>query len=336
MADNSNFDPLEFCKSNFLFDAHSDIFKQVARDGYDILKRNDSKHFDIPRAKDGGLDVIIMAVCYESEEVEEGPESFALRIINHMNRAGDASGGKFKRITSKEDFESIQPGSDELGFIIGLEGGSPLKGDTNILDKLYDAGLRTICLTHDDDNEISQGTGHIGEPFFISGFGWEVIAACEEKGIMVDLAHMNQESIKFLVELHSKPFIISHTGCSSLCDHPHNLTDENLLSLGQIGCVVGIDLLQPHLKPELENVSATIEDVLNHIEYAAEIAGFDSVGLGTVMDTIYPLPEGLEDSSSYPAIAAGLNKRGWEDEDIAKVMGGNFRRVFSEVLPSNG
>jgi len=328
------FNAQAFCREIFLFDAHSDIFWRVDEDGYDILKRNDSGHFDIPRAKQGGLDVVVAAACYDPKHVGSvDPGNYVLRLIGLMHKVEAGSKGRFVRLISKEQFDSFAIDDQHLGFIIGLEGAEPFKGDMKRFERFYDEGMRLLCLTHNANNEISQGVDETDEPFYITGFGWEVIAACEEMGVMVDISHLNTECVKYVLDICAKPFVMSHTACRALCDHRRNILDDYLFEMGSRGCVVGIDFIQPHLKQGSDNMDATIDDVLDHIEHAVEVAGVDAVGLGSDMDIIYPLPKGLNDAASYPAIAAGLHHRGWQDADIAKIMGGNYRRIFSEILP---
>jgi membrane dipeptidase len=334
LDDAKQFGQVAFCRENYLLDAHSDIFWRVDEDGYDIFKRNDSRHFDVPRAKEGGLDVVVMAACFDPKHVGDvDPEAYAMRLIDLMDDAEERSDGRFVKLAHKEIFDSFNSDPTALGYIIGLEGGEPFKGDMKLFDRFYERGMRLLCLTHNANNEISQGVDETQGPYYVTGFGWEVIAACEERGVIVDIAHLNEQCVKFILDMATKPFVVSHTACRALCDHRRNILDDHLFELGRLGCVVGIDLIQPHLKPGPDYMNATIDDVLDHIEHAIEVAGINSVGLGTDMDIIYPLPGGLTDATSYPVIADGLHRRGWEDGDIAKVMGGNFRRVFSQVLP---
>lgn len=332
--DNTKFDPQAFCEGNFLLDAHSDIFWRVAEDGYDILRHNDERHFDMPRAKSGGLDVIVTAACYDPLHSPDGdPEELVMHLIELMNDAGKRSDGRFIKIVSKEDFDSFGPDAERLGYIIAVEGGAPFKGNMDRFEPFHTAGMRLLTLTHNESNAISQGVNETEGPFYITGFGWDVIAACEEKGVLIDAAHLHHENIKYLLDLCTRPFTVSHTACRALADNERNILDDHMFALGRKNCVIGIDLIQPHLRSGSDYMDATLDDFLDHIEHAAEIAGIDAVGIGSDMDIIYPLIQGLKDASSYPAIAGGLHKRGWTMQDIAKIMGGNFRRLFSEVLP---
>ncbi len=329
----TEFNAHKFCREYFLFDAHSDIFWHVDEDAYDILKRNDTRHFDLPRAKEGGLDAVVMAACFDVKHTGDAdPEAYAMRLIKLMDDTAARSNGKFIKITSRDEFESINPEPERLAFIVGIEGGAPFKGQIAGFERFYDAGMRLLGLTHNANNEISQGVDDEDGPYFISGFGWEVIAACEAKGVLVDAAHLNENNMKFLLDMCEKPFTVSHTACRALSGSPRNILDDHLFEMGRRGCVVGIDIIQPHLKSGDDAMDASIDDFLDHIEHAVEVAGIDAVGIGSDMDIIYPLPGGLVDASSYPAIAEGLHKRGWPAEDIAKTMGGNFRRLFLDIL----
>ncbi len=331
---NPTFDAQAFCRENFLLDAHSDIFWHVDETGYDILSLNTERHFDIPRAKQGGLDVIVTAACYDPAHQQVGdPGEYILHMMNLMNDTAARSGGTFVKLASKTDLRAFAPDDKRLGYIIAMEGAAPLKGDIAGFDKFFDEGMRLLTLTHNASNEVSQGVDETESPYFISGFGWELIAACEEKGVLIDAAHLHSENIKYLLDFLARPFTVSHTACRALVDNRRNIHDDHLFELGRLGCVVGIDLIQLHIKSGPDHLSATIDDFLDHIEHAVEVAGIDAVGIGSDMDIIHPLPKGLTDASSYPAIAAGLYARGFDEEGIAKIMGGNFRRLFLDMLP---
>ena len=162
----------------------------------------------------------------------------------------------------------------------------------------------------------------------LTNFGKEVVREMNRLGMLIDVSHLNEAGFWDVLSLSTKPLVASHSCCRSLCNHPRNLTNSQLKALQENGGVIGINFY-PNF---LGSGELTIENVIEHIEYAAEIAGIDHVGLGSDFDGIDTVPKGLENAAKLPTLTELLLKRGWKDSELIKVLGGNFIRVLDQVL----
>jgi membrane dipeptidase len=189
--------------------------------------------------------------------------------------------------------------------------------------------------------------------------------------MVIDISHVSDKTFFDVLETTEDPVICSHSGCRALMPHRRNLSDEMLRALakneGVIGIVFVLNYLTPEYNqamselyaihqpwyaklPEIKNLDLriaiehldqgrawplenkpTIEDVLDHIDHAVKIAGVDHVGLGADMYPRTPSPVGIRGAHDYPNITRGLKKRGYSDEDVKKIMGGNLLRVWKKV-----
>ncbi|HEX6885231.1 MAG TPA: membrane dipeptidase, partial [Planctomycetota bacterium] len=201
-----------------------------------------------------------------------------------------------------------------------------------------------------------------GVPEGLSSFGREVVRRMNALGIVVDLSHAGERAFHEALETSTVPVIASHSGCRALHDHPRNLSDTQLRALAQQGGVIGIVFHPPFLDaaakaeqervrklPEYAGIEASepmarflaqqrvmrahaapfpLARLVAHVEHAVEVAGIAHVGLGSDFDGIERGPEGLEDARGYATLAEALARRGYSDEDLLALLGGNMERVF--------
>jgi microsomal dipeptidase-like Zn-dependent dipeptidase len=186
----------------------------------------------------------------------------------------------------------------------------------------------TLC--HNGDNDICDSARGEHTHNGVSAFGREVISEMNRLGIMVDLSHAGEKSFYDALELSKTPIVCSHSSCRALCDHPRNLTDEQMRALAQKGGVMQVTLYHGFLVKDGE---ATIEDAMRHLEHAIEVMGIDHVGLGTDFDGDGGI-RGLASSAELLNYTRELLKRGFSEADIQKLWGGNFLRVMRLVQQS--
>ena len=161
----------------------------------------------------------------------------------------------------------------------------------------------------------------------MSRFGEQVIREMNRLGIMVDLSHASEKSFYDALDISSTPIVCSHSSCKALCDHPRNLTDDQMRALASKGGVAQTTLYSGFLRSEGE---ASIMDAIAHLEHAIKIMGIDHVGIGTDFDGDGGVI-GLADSSELINFTRQLLARRYSERDIQKIWGGNFLRVMSLV-----
>ena len=212
-------------------------------------------------------------------------------------------------------------------IMMGIENGLALDGDIRNIQHFKDRGIVYITLCHNGDNDICDSARGSETHGGVSAFGQEVIREMNRLGIMVDLSHAHEKSFYDALELSKTPIVCSHSSARALCDHPRNLTDDQMRALAAKGGVCQITLYNGFLKKEGE---ATILDAMQHLDHAIQVMGIDHVGLGTDFDGDGGI-RGLANSSELTNFTRQLLARRYSDADIQKIWGGNFLRVMQQV-----
>ncbi len=213
--------------------------------------------------------------------------------------------------------------SGQKFVVIGAEGCGFFNGDYTLLKHYYLAGLRFVGLTWNYRNHLAGGASDGGS---ISPEGQKLIEFCNGLGILLDGAHLSRESFYQLTEMSRQPFMVSHAACDALFSHRRNLDDAQLKRLSACNGVIGISLAVDFLGPD-----PGIKTVCEHIEHAVEQAGIDHVGIGTDFDGAEVVKE-LAGAQYLSRLWQLLADRGWSDQNIAKVAGGNFALLLERVL----
>jgi membrane dipeptidase len=234
----------------------------------------------------------------------------------------------------------------QIALLITLEGVEPLGGDPNLLRVFYELGVRSIGLTHLRRNQAGEGglfAPSGSSPAGLTAFGREIIRQCESLGIIIDLAHLNPAGFDEVLALTQRPVIISHTNPRRFYDIERNSSDEQIKQVGQRGGVVGVGAIL--LSPDRNDIH--LDHYVHQIEYVAKLAGIDGVGLG--FDFFEFMIETLSkaDMTGFPEayfmpnftthahtrhLTRKLIERGFSDEEIEKILYGNFMRIFKEWL----
>lgn len=234
---------------------------------------------------------------------------------------------------------------------------APLEGRLENLDMFYGLGVRSMQLTYNERNDLGDGSTERNDSG-LSRFGVAVVERMNELGILVDSSHSGHQTSFDAIKFSKRPPIFSHTNCAALSDHPRNKTDEHIRALAAKGGVMGLTTVNPMIKRDLP---VTMDDFLNHIDHIVKLVGVDYVGFGSDClvrgwptdpkekdaflafygDTYfqpsyrfrYPLgTEGMNDEHKWLSVTAGLIKRGYKDDDIKKILGGNWLRVIADVV----
>jgi len=320
-----------------VIDGHADTIGRYLEDPAGFFGTARAGHLDSRRLRETGQNVQVMAV-YTPPAHQDGD---AFRSARDFIRAYDAVldsranaelDTPYRRVLTAADLRAAcRPGS--FGFLLFMEGASPLRGNLENLELFYSLGVRGITITHNHDNEAARGCLAEGQGKGLTAFGRQLVRAMDARGMVVDVAHANEDTFWDTIETARGPVVDSHTGLRKFWDHPRNLGDSQLAALAKGGGVACIDFLPDHLaaRPEAKALVG-IDQVVRVIRYAAERAGIDSVGLGSDWDGFGETIEGLEDCARLPRLAEAMAAGGFRDEEIAKVFGGNLLRALCAVL----
>jgi microsomal dipeptidase-like Zn-dependent dipeptidase len=212
-------------------------------------------------------------------------------------------------------------------IMLGIENGLALNGQLQNLQHFAQRGIVYMTLCHNGDNDICDSARGCNTHGGLSRFGEQVVREMNRLGIMVDLSHAAEKSFYDALALSTTPIVCSHSSCRALCDHPRNLTDDQMRALASKGGVMQITVYSGFLRKEGE---ATILDVMAHLEHAIKVMGIDHVGLGTDFDGDGGV-RGLANSSELINFTRQLLARNYSERDIQKIWGGNFLRVMAQV-----
>jgi membrane dipeptidase len=236
-------------------------------------------------------------------------------------------------IKQKNDFSKVEDKS-KLGYILAMEGATPLGNSVDLLPAFYELGIRVITLTWSRKNLFAEGVHDmigIDEGEGLSLLGKQLVAAMNELGIAIDVSHLNRKGFQDVVKYSKSPFIASHSCAYALAAQKRNLTDEQIQQIADTGGCIGINFYPNFLVPDPKNEPATIDHVIEHMSYMIDLVGVDYVSLGSDFDGIGQAPIGLEDARKFKDLPPRLKDKGYSNTDIDKLMGGNWHRVFREI-----
>ena len=280
---------------------------------------------DLHKMTEGRQDATIM-VAYLPQPTEN-PTDFADNIFDTIEEIVRAN-SQYIALARTPDDLWMNKHRGLKSIMLGIENGIALDGKLENLQHFADRGIVYMTLCHNGDNDICDSASkshhtHGG----VSQFGEQVIKEMNRLGIMVDLSHGGEKSFYDALEISQKPIVCSHSSSRALCDHPRNLTDDQMRALAAKGGVAQTTIYNGFLR---QDSKATIQDVMAHLEHAIEVMGIDHVGLGTDFDGDGGVC-GLADSSELINFTRQLLARRYSEEDIQKIWGGNFLRVMEEV-----
>lgn len=271
---------------------------------------------DMAAIRDAGITMVFSALF-----ASEGGVTSLRDMTDHHCAVAEKLGIRIVR--GQEDIKSVSAG--ELCFLLHIEGFSGIPDD---VDYFFEKGVRSIGITHNKRNDFASGS--MEKEGGLTDAGRAVFKKCEEKGVLVDLAHLNERSFYDAMDVLTKPYIVSHANCRALCESPRNITDAQIREIRSAEGVVGVFFSDPYVK---KGGGSSMEDIVAHIQHIASIAGVDHVGIGSDFGGIISgLPKGLENARTLKNLEEGLKKGGFHKDEIKKIMGENFLRVLVRIL----
>ncbi|MBL7849068.1 MAG: dipeptidase [Cyclobacteriaceae bacterium] len=334
----------------FVADLHCDMLLWDR----DFLQDHDFGHVDLPRMKRANVAFQVFTIVSKTPKginIEHNDAStdqitllslaqlrpvntwFSLkaRALNQCANLHDFaadSKGSFRVVTNQQDLQKFiedrSSNSQLTAGMLGLEGAHCLEGDLNSLADFYRAGVRYIGLTHFFDNEWG-GSAHGVEKGGLTPLGRKLVRKMDSLHIMVDLAHASRKTIDDILAVTKGPILVSHTGVKGVCNNQRNLTDEHLLEIGRRQGLVGIGLWETAVCGT--DAAATARS----IRYVADKIGVDKVALGSDFDGAI---QAHFDVTGLPLIADALKSEGFNEQEIALIMGGNIRDFLLRNLPT--
>jgi microsomal dipeptidase-like Zn-dependent dipeptidase/gamma-glutamyl-gamma-aminobutyrate hydrolase PuuD len=293
----------------------------------DFGQRDPKILVDLHKMTEGHQDATIMVAYLPQGQADA--KNYADNIFNKIEDIV-ARNSQYVSIARRPDDLWLNKQQGRKSIMLGIENGHALEGSIDNLRHFAQRGIVYMTLCHNGDNDICDSARGEHTHNGVSAFGHEVISEMNRLGIMVDLSHAGEKSFYDALEISKTPIVCSHSSCRSLCDHPRNLTDDQMRALAQQGGVMQVTLYNGFLVKDGE---ATLDDAMRHIDHAIEVMGIDHVGLGTDFDGDGGI-RGLASSSELMNYTRELLKRHYSETDIQKLWGGNFLRIMRLVQES--
>jgi membrane dipeptidase len=289
--------------------------------------RSSLGHVDIPRLLEGGVDCQVFAISSERSRLPSYPLRTALEMIDRFYIECGKTPDYIAPIKCYDDI--LKASKDgKVAAMLSIEGADVIEGKADLLRIFHRLGVRMVGLVHSIRNLLADGVADRRSKGGLSVLGVEAVELMERLGVIIDVSHLNDEGYWDLVEITQKPFIASHSNARAVCNHPRNMDDDMIRALAERGGVMGMNFAPNFVHP----TTATVERMVDHIDYITELVGPDYIGLGSDFDGIPFTPVGLEDVTKMPNITKELVKRDYSPNDIKKILGENHLRLFKKVL----
>jgi membrane dipeptidase len=257
-------------------------------------------------------------------------------------------------VVPARDYEQLTRvmGSGRVAVVYALQHTRPFDEDLGLVRAFYEMGIRVVQLTYNTRCAVGDGCLEPGDAG-LSAFGRTIVAELNRLGIVVDLSHAGRRTALDAIEASTRPVVISHANAHALVPNPRNVPDDVIRALAAAGGVIGIDAYLPHLSADLDR-APSIDDMITHVDHVVQLVGPRHVGFGLDLGEgrtlgqylsynfpagSYPSWEqrqknktrGLERIEQFVNLTRGLVARGYGDDDVTAILGGNFLRVFRQV-----
>nr|XP_023012372.1 dipeptidase 1-like isoform X1 [Leptinotarsa decemlineata] len=284
-------------------------------------------HTDLPRLKAGLLGAQFWSAYVPCKAQHLDAVQVTLEQIDVITRLVEYNTKDFALVKTTQEIRAVHK-EGRIASLIGVEGGHALGNSLAVLRTFYNLGARYLTITHSCDTPWATGTNtQVQEG--LSEFGKSVIKEMNRLGMIVDLSHTSMNTARAALNVSHAPVIFSHSSAFSLCNSSRNVPDDVLRLIALNGGVVMVNFYSYHVAC---NETATLQDVIDHINHIRGVAGVDHVGIGAGYDGINMTPSGLEDVSRYPHLLAELlADPAWSEKDITSLAGLNLLRVFEKV-----
>lgn len=283
---------------------------------------------DLHKMTEGRLDATIMVAYLRQLERDKASLEAAFAKAEHLLTEIETmvahSANSVGIAYTPDDLYHLKH-EGRCALMLGIENGYAIGDDISRIEHFRRRGVVYMTLCHNGDNDLCDSARGNGEHGGLSALGREAIREMNRVGMMVDLSHAAESSFYQAIEASSTPIVCSHSSARALCDHPRNLTDNQLRALAASGGVAQVCLYDGFLRQE---GGATVDDAVRHIRHMVNIAGIDHVGIGTDFDGDGGII-GCADASEVINLTRRLLAEEFTEEDLAKLWGGNFLRVMS-------
>ncbi len=321
----------QFHHAHISLDSHCDT-PMLFDEEYDFGQRSAKALVDLPKMEDGRLDAAFLVAYLPQKERDEAGNARAIRFAEEklasiVETIGRCDRSRITMAYSPADIRRNKA-AGRKSVLLGIENGYAIGHDLSLIEKYRGMGVQYMTLCHNGDNDICDSASRsANEHGGLSAFGREVVREMNRTGMLIDLSHAGQRSFYDVLDVSQAPVVCTHSNCHSLCAHPRNLTDDQLLRIAEKGGVVQLTAYHGFLS---DSTQPSVHDLTKHILHAIGIMGIEHVGVGSDFDGDGGV-RGFSDASQICHLTRELLRCGLTSEDLEKLWGGNFLRVLEQV-----
>ena len=296
----------------------------------DFASRDPKILVDLHKMTEGHLDATIMVAYLKQLELTNeallAATAKADRILSEIEAMVAKSSSYVNIAYTPADLSRLKA-EGKKAIMLGIENGYAIGNDLSNVERFRNRGVVYMTLCHNGNNQLCGSARYNDENLGVNTFGEKVIKEMNRVGMMVDISHAGEQTFYDALNISTKPIVASHSSSRALCNHPRNLTDEQLKALAAKGGVAQVTLYNGFLK---EEGTATIQDAIQHLNHMVDVMGIEHVGIGTDFDGDGGII-GCASASELINFTRCLLKERYSEEDIRRIWGGNFLRVMEEV-----
>jgi membrane dipeptidase len=353
-----------------IVDTHCDTPYRMLRHNVHLDEHDPEAQVDLRSLLESGITASFFAAYVPPYYAGRGAAQFCYRAIDLIRSETARYPNQLVFATDSAGIRDAKQ-RGKVAIMIGVEGGHAIEDSLDTLRDFYRRGCRYMTLTHVNTNNWCDSSGDAGRHGGLTDFGREVVRTMNDIGMIVDISHVSDDAFYAVIDTTKTPVVATHSSCRALCRHPRNMTDDMLRALAKNGGVCMINFFSAFVNDDIAQVvlkaqkrvraamteggteelpndttdwdeylkwfnalgcpTAKLEDVVNHILHAAEVAGIDHVGIGSDFDGVPALPDELQTAAAMPRITERLLARGVSPADVEKILGENFLRVFAAI-----
>ncbi|MDQ3635201.1 MAG: dipeptidase [Acidobacteriota bacterium] len=375
-------------KKALIVDGHNDITSPMYDEDFSLASNSVGKyhldgdpfHSDFSRIKQGNITGLFFSIYVSRTYAEKSPFGSmqrAMNLIDTVYREAEKNPDKMMIATSTADIRQAKK-QGKIAALMGIEGGHAIEDSLFALRNFYRLGVRYMTLTHNNTNNWADACcdkdkdGNPVKPYGgLNDFGNEVVKEMNRLGMLVDLSHVSDDTMRDVLEIATAPVIYSHSSAREFSDHPRDVPDDILKLIPKNGGVVMINFYpafldqryldedrarDKKLENELKELAEKYKDnkqkfneekrklyaanpiyvpsytkIVDHIDHVKKIAGIDYVGIGSDYDGVPGLPTGMNGAEDLVLVTYEMLKRGYTEQEINKVLGENFMRAFAKA-----
>ena len=329
----------EFQRRCLVVDLHTDSLMYARILGLNLSKRhraprgisNWKLHTDVPKLKEGGVDAVFFGIV--THPWPRKAYSRALRSIDYARYVFEKNKEELLLATMPADIQTAR-GAGKVAALLGVEGMHMLGGSLDRIEKFYGLGVRYITMAHFTSNRFAVSSADsTKEHAELGALGFEAVEVMNELGMMIDVSHTHTDLIAEVCRLSSQPVIVSHGAASALRPTFRNLTDEDIRNIAGTGGVIGLTYCAEWLAPRRSKPHLSV--VVDHADHIKGLVGIDHIALGSDWDGLITTPDGMRDATDLPALTQLFFDRGYDADEVEKILGINFMRVFRQVTETS-